>query len=145
MTLQLWQQMSSKLRSLLFRATTTRWWASAALRGHSLLRRQQDFKILCMYVSPLSHSRINLLKVGIQVEYIEQDAVYQVTSLVKQTNVTWGLARISDREPNTTTYTYDDSAGQGTCAYVVDTGIQVDHPEFEGRSYPQSTKFTHLR
>jgi subtilisin family serine protease len=34
-----------------------------------------------------------------------------------------------------TTYTYDDSAGEGTCSYVIDTGIEIDHPEFEGRKY----------
>uniref|UniRef100_A0A8H7N6A2 Peptidase S8/S53 domain-containing protein n=1 Tax=Bionectria ochroleuca TaxID=29856 RepID=A0A8H7N6A2_BIOOC len=33
-----------------------------------------------------------------------------------------------------TTYVYDESAGAGTCAYVIDTGIDVNHPEFEGRA-----------
>ncbi|KAG9503789.1 hypothetical protein J7337_003746 [Fusarium musae] len=37
-------------------------------------------------------------------------------------------------EKDHTTYTYDESAGQGTCTYVLDTGIEVDHPEFEGRA-----------
>lgn len=30
-------------------------------------------------------------------------------------------------------YIFDDSAGEGTCAYVIDTGIFVAHPDFEGR------------
>ncbi|KAG4255243.1 hypothetical protein FPRO04_03776 [Fusarium proliferatum] len=47
-----------------------------------------------------------------------------------------GLARISNKLPGKdhTTYTYDESAGEGTCTYVLDTGIEVDHPELEGRA-----------
>ncbi|KAL7759491.1 hypothetical protein ACKLNR_009581 [Fusarium oxysporum f. sp. zingiberi] len=53
-----------------------------------------------------------------------------------QKNAPWGLARISNKLPGKdhTTYTYDESAGEGTCTYVLDTGIEVDHPEFEGRA-----------
>lgn len=51
-----------------------------------------------------------------------------------QEDADWGLARISSTSPGTSTYTYADSAGEGTCAYVVDTGIETDHPEFEGRA-----------
>lgn len=47
-----------------------------------------------------------------------------------QKNAPWGLARISKKLPGKdhTTYTYDESAGEGTCTYVLDTGIEVDHP-----------------
>lgn len=45
-----------------------------------------------------------------------------------QQNADWGLARISNAKAGATTYTYDDSAGEGTCAFVVDTGIDVKHP-----------------
>lgn len=44
-----------------------------------------------------------------------------------QTDVPWGLARISSRTKDSTTYTYDASAGAGTCSYVIDTGIYVKH------------------
>ena len=29
---------------------------------------------------------------------------------------------------------YDDSAGEGTYAYIIDSGIDIDHPDFEGRA-----------
>jgi subtilisin family serine protease len=29
---------------------------------------------------------------------------------------------------------YDTSAGEGTCSYIIDTGIYVEHHEFEGRA-----------
>lgn len=54
--------------------------------------------------------------------------------LVYQTPAPWGLSRISSKLPGNNTYVFDDSAGQGVCAYVIDTGIFVDHPELEGRT-----------
>lgn len=45
-----------------------------------------------------------------------------------QDNADWGLARLSSQKPGGSTYTYDDSAGEGTCAFVVDTGVEADHP-----------------
>lgn len=44
-----------------------------------------------------------------------------------QTGATWGIARISNTDSGSTTYTYDDSAGEGVCAYVIDTGIYTSH------------------
>jgi hypothetical protein len=62
-----------------------------------------------------------------QVEYIEQDGVVRASDFVTQEDVPWGLARISHRETGATSYVYDDSAGEGTCSYVIDTGIYVEH------------------
>ena len=61
-----------------------------------------------------------------QVEFLEQDAV--VTISATQENADWGLARLSSQKPGGTTYTYHDSAGEGTCAYIIDTGVDVEHP-----------------
>lgn len=62
-----------------------------------------------------------------QVEYIEQDAVMTASDYVTQADVPWGLARISHRGTGATSYVYDESAGEGTCSYIIDTGIYVDH------------------
>ncbi len=32
-------------------------------------------------------------------------------------------------------YSYDESAGQGTCVYIIDTGIDDTHPDFGGRAH----------
>ncbi|KAK2589424.1 hypothetical protein QQS21_012899 [Conoideocrella luteorostrata] len=53
---------------------------------------------------------------------------------IKQTNAPWNLARISNRDLHHTDYTYQETAGAGTCVYVLSTGIEVDHPEFRGRA-----------
>jgi subtilisin family serine protease len=64
----------------------------------------------------------------LQVEYIEQDAVITTQASITQTDdVPWGLARISHRAAGATSYVYDESAGEGTCSYIIDTGIYVAH------------------
>ncbi|KAI0913219.1 oryzin precursor [Ustulina deusta] len=68
------------------------------------------------------------------VAYIEPDTMAEITTTAFESNSPWGLARISSREPNTSSYVYDDSAGEGTYTYIIDSGIYVDHPEFEGRA-----------
>lgn len=47
---------------------------------------------------------------------------------VTQKDAPWGLGRISHRAKGSTDYTYDTSAGQGICVYVIDTGIEDSHP-----------------
>ncbi|KAL1922931.1 uncharacterized protein VTP21DRAFT_9307 [Calcarisporiella thermophila] len=48
----------------------------------------------------------------------------------------WGLVRISEREPDySRPYRYPSTAGEGVHVYILDTGIYVDHEEFEGRAH----------
>jgi len=48
----------------------------------------------------------------------------------------WNLARVSDGPAfvPTQNYNYGSQAGEGVYAYVIDTGIEKDHEEFEGRA-----------
>lgn len=50
----------------------------------------------------------------------------------------WGLARISHRKSLTlgtfNKYVYHRNAGEGVVAYIIDTGINVDHEDFGGRA-----------
>jgi subtilisin family serine protease len=57
---------------------------------------------------------------------------------VTQNDAPWGISRISSPEPYGTTYTYDASAGQGTCIYIIDGGVDVDNPDFESRTSSSS-------
>ncbi|KAG0640181.1 peptidase S8/S53 domain-containing protein [Tuber brumale] len=74
-----------------------------------------------------------------EVDFIEPDYKVYTKALITQNNApSWGLARMSHNEkltPDTrTTYTYDSSAGEGTRAYIIDTGILADHEDFGGRA-----------
>ncbi|KAJ6789085.1 hypothetical protein PWT90_00387 [Aphanocladium album] len=68
------------------------------------------------------------------VEYIEQASVMSTQGYVTQSNAPYGPARISHRQRGSNEYVYDESAGAGTCTYIIDTGLDVNHPEFEGRA-----------
>ncbi|ATY60616.1 alkaline serine protease Alp1 [Cordyceps militaris] len=68
-----------------------------------------------------------------EVDRIVPDQAGKELVLVRQDNSDYGLASISNRGPGATLYRYDDTAGKGTFGYVVDSGIQSSHPEFEGR------------
>lgn len=44
--------------------------------------------------------------------------------------------RLSRRNPSPTSpYEYPESAGEGVDVYVIDTGVMIEHPEFEGRAF----------
>lgn len=73
--------------------------------------------------------------------------------MTSQKNATWGLGAIShveaiDQSADLVTgfeYLYDSSnAGEGTFAYVVDSGISVDNADFEGRAEWGYTVFSDL-
>ncbi|EGX92981.1 oryzin precursor [Cordyceps militaris CM01] len=53
---------------------------------------------------------------------------------ISQNPSAWGLSRISHKDPGTSDYLYDSSAGAGTCSYVVDSGIDASHSDFDGRA-----------
>jgi len=76
------------------------------------------------------------------VRLVEEDKVVVAYNLVKQRNAPWGISRISQESPSgsgdsnniSATYEYDSSAGEGVTAYVIDTGVNIAHKEFEGRA-----------
>jgi subtilisin family serine protease len=53
---------------------------------------------------------------------------------ITQIDAPWGLGRVSSRAPGGNSYTYDEGAGAGTCAYVIDSGINTAHQDFGGRA-----------
>ena len=66
------------------------------------------------------------------VDFVEQDQI--VTANTTQAGATWGLDRIDQRAlPLSTTYNYT-STGAGVTVYIIDTGIEITHPDFGGRA-----------
>jgi len=67
-----------------------------------------------------------------RVAYVEEDGVMQ--AITTQSSPTWGLDRIDERDlPLSGSYTYNTTAS-AVRAYVIDTGIDTGHAEFEGRA-----------
>ncbi|KAF9081784.1 serine protease [Mortierella sp. AD031] len=54
---------------------------------------------------------------------------------IQQRAPSWGLPRVSQRNlPLQADYKYPNSAGSGVDVYVIDTGININHIDFEGRA-----------
>ncbi|MGZ5442570.1 MAG: S8 family serine peptidase [Thermoanaerobaculia bacterium] len=67
-----------------------------------------------------------------RVKYVEEDGV--VTIQATQSGATWGIDRIDQRDlPLSSTYVYN-ATGSGVKAYIIDTGINVNHNDFGGRA-----------
>ncbi|EEU45718.1 uncharacterized protein NECHADRAFT_61473 [Fusarium vanettenii 77-13-4] len=70
-----------------------------------------------------------------------QDAVseYKCDDGKTETSAPWGLARISHRDTlnfgTFNKYLYSADGGEGVDAYIVDTGTNIDHVDFEGRAH----------
>ncbi|RAL07353.1 S8 family peptidase [Aspergillus homomorphus CBS 101889] len=67
-----------------------------------------------------------------RVDYVEPNQYFHIQDNVEQPNLpSWGLSRVSHRGPHNSgnnKYTYDENeSGQGVTAYVVDTGIKINH------------------
>lgn len=75
-----------------------------------------------------------------EVDYVEEDqmahALFQPRECIEQQSATWGLVRTSERSLRITgEYDYSSvTSGQGVTSYVIDTGIYIEHTEFEGRA-----------
>lgn len=94
------------------------------------------------FAGTFSDAALHALRASGDVAVIEHDTQGGLSALVSQTDAPWNLQRISqipalefrDDTAVNYTYIYDDSAGKGVDIYIVDTGINLKHSEFEGRA-----------
>lgn len=92
------------------------------------------------FATELDGEALDLVTSNPNVEYVAEDGY--MSALDTQTNATWGLARVSshgklaNQDPSLLNfrYKYKHNPGNGVDIYVVDTGIYVEHWEFEGRA-----------
>ncbi|MET9517606.1 S8 family peptidase [Streptomyces sp. NPDC002994] len=84
------------------------------------------------FSATMSTTRAAKLASDPKVAYVEQDSRVRLNET--QTNATWGLDRVDQRNlPLSTTYTYNTTASN-VSAYIIDTGIRTSHSEFGGRA-----------
>lgn len=84
------------------------------------------------FAAELSDEAVTALRDDPRVSYVEEDQIYTINTT--QSGATWGIDRIDQRSrPLSGTYTYTRT-GTGVRAYIIDTGIQTNHPQFGTRA-----------
>ncbi|RXW22639.1 hypothetical protein EST38_g3204 [Candolleomyces aberdarensis] len=90
------------------------------------------------YAGRFTERVLEQLRARPEVAYIERDQIVHTNKLTTQRSAPWGLGRISHRPRLSFStfdkYEYDDDGGDGVDVYVIDTGININHVEFEGRA-----------
>jgi cerevisin len=88
------------------------------------------------YSGSFDERTLNAIRASPEVDYVEVDQKVYASEIQK--GAPWGLARISHRErlgfSTFQSYVYDKRGGEGVDVYVIDTGINIKHVEFEGRA-----------
>ncbi len=88
------------------------------------------------FAAELNAGQLAALQHNPHVDYIEQDQEVglDATQYMDGNGDPWGLDRIDERDlPLSGSYTYT-ATGSGIRAYIIDTGLQTDHPEFGTRA-----------
>jgi len=101
-----------------------------------------ELDIINGYAGDFTEDDLNDLRAHPDIASIEEDAIVQTCTVVTQTDATWGLGRITSQVKLTGNdhdlnfkYKYESSAGKGVNVYVIDTGIFIKHPAFQGRAF----------
>ncbi|CAO3572836.1 unnamed protein product [Mortierella alpina] len=103
-------------------------------RGGAQPKIIRQYKAIPGFHATFNAAALKELQASPEVEYIEQDAI--ITIKAEQAKPpSWGLTRVSQQELDLTKpYVYNDAAGSGVTAYIVDTGIFAEHGDFKGRA-----------
>jgi hypothetical protein len=104
------------------------------------LKISHIFKHLnAIVVSAVSMNDIHFIQSASCVVYVEPDYLVKAMRVQKLQNVStsWGIDRIDGKLDNKYHYTY---TGKGVRVYIVDSGIQVNHDEFNSLSDNNTTK-----
>jgi subtilisin family serine protease len=84
------------------------------------------------YSARMTRAEAEALSEDPRVAYVEEDGVVSIDAT--QSNATWGIDRIDQRDlPLSGTYTYT-ATGSGVRAYIIDTGLDTGHGQFGGRA-----------
>ncbi|EPS35282.1 hypothetical protein H072_11364 [Dactylellina haptotyla CBS 200.50] len=98
------------------------------------VERTFDINRFKAYAGSFDRDTLEEIERSDDVAYIEPEQDVYTADVVTQESAPWGLADISNQASNTTNYHYDSSAGEGMYAYIVDSGINFAHEDFEGRA-----------
>ncbi|OAL68916.1 serine protease [Trichophyton violaceum] len=97
------------------------------------VKQTYDFDHLRGYSGIFDEDTIKDISNDPKVAFVEPDAIISQHVVVQQRKAPWGLSRLSNRRGGRN-YVFDSSAGSGVWAYVVDSGVDIRHSEFQDRA-----------
>ncbi len=106
--------------------------ASSMARSYRLQVDRTFSHVLRGFVVRASDKALVNLLLDDRVAYVEENGEVSI-SQTTQTNATWGLDRVDQRDrPLNGTYIYDTTASN-VFTYIIDTGVRASHSQFGGR------------
>lgn len=107
---------------------------------NSTVFKEYDFPGFSGYAAKITNTMelVKLLESPV-VQLVEENGIMRISkgpkACVTQSGTTWGLVRTGQEDLNINgQYTYEESAGANVQAYVIDTGIYIEHNDFGGRA-----------
>ncbi|KAF9923314.1 hypothetical protein BGZ65_008959 [Modicella reniformis] len=95
----------------------------------------RQYKAIEAFAVTVNDAALKELLASDDVEFVEQDQIVTINALQQNNPPSWGLPRVSQRQRNPSApFYYQNQAGSGVTAYVIDTGINTGHSEFGGRA-----------
>lgn len=103
------------------------------------LKHTFDLDTVRGYAGTFDESVVDEIRRHPDVEYVEKDSmVYALEEPKTQNSAPWGLARLSHREAldfgSFNKYIHQAEGGANVDVYVIDTGTNIKHVDFEGRA-----------
>ncbi|KAG0208802.1 hypothetical protein BGX28_000345 [Mortierella sp. GBA30] len=94
----------------------------------------REFQAIPGFHATFNQAALKEIQASPEVDYIEQDAIISINAQQAKPP-SWGLTRVSEQDLDLSKpFVYNDAAGSGVTAYIVDTGIYAEHSEFKGRA-----------
>ncbi|KAI9312028.1 serine protease 1 [Dichotomocladium elegans] len=88
------------------------------------------------YAGKFGKDVLEMIRHSDDIAFVEKDSIVYTNEM--QRNAPWGLARISHKDRLSfrtfNKYEYDLEGGKDIKVYVIDTGVNVEHVDFEGRA-----------
>ncbi|KAK3822714.1 MAG: aqualysin 1 [Benniella sp.] len=94
-----------------------------------------QYKSLRAFSATVNQAALKEILASDDVDFVEEDQIITIDALQQNNAPSWGLPRVSQRRRQLSApYIYQNQAGSGVTAYVLDTGINTAHVDFGGRA-----------
>jgi cerevisin len=105
--------------------------------SNSLLHRYNQPNGFQGYAGRFNSAMLRKLQDSGQIASIEEDTIIRMADVQMAPLANWGLARISHHAKwqLNESFTYVDSAGEDVDVWILDTGVNEQLPDFEGRAH----------